>query len=97
MAEQDENDWLHPGATPELPPNAPPGTVRVATGSMARLVNAEEARDFGISTERSCLVIEQVFYDAEDDVLQHTVTVNYSGHPHEIRYQPTAEDLAQRE
>ncbi|MEU6357009.1 hypothetical protein ABZ896_48225 [Streptomyces sp. NPDC047072] len=97
MAEQDENDWLPPGATPVLPPNAPPGTVRVATGSLARFVNAEEARDFGISTERSCLVIEQVFYDAEDDVLQHTVTVNYSGHPHEIRYQPTPDDLAQRE
>jgi hypothetical protein len=32
-------------------------------------------------TERPCLVIEQVFYDADDDVLQHTVTVNYSGHP----------------
>ncbi|MGX1913547.1 UTRA domain-containing protein [Streptomyces phaeochromogenes] len=97
MAEQDEMDWTHPNATPELPPNAPPGTVRVATGTMARFVNAQEAQDFGISTERACLVIEQVFYDAEDDVLQHTVTVNYSGHPHEVRYQPTPEDLAQRE
>ncbi|WP_333745883.1 hypothetical protein [Streptomyces sp. IBSBF 2950] len=97
MAEQDENDWVHPGATAELPPNAPPGTVRVATGAMSRFVNAQEARDFGISTERHCLVIEQVFYDADDDVLQHTVTVNYSGHPHEIRYQPTPEDLARRE
>lgn len=97
MAERDEMDWLPPNATPELPPNAPPGTVRVATGSMARFVNAQEAQDFGISTERPCLVIEQVFYDAEDDVLQHTVTVNYSGHPHVIRFQPSPEDLAQRE
>ncbi|MGV9342846.1 hypothetical protein [Streptomyces sp. NPDC003688] len=88
---------MHPDATPELPPNAPPGTVRVATGSTARFVNAQEARDFGISTERSCLVIEQVFYGAEDDVLQHTVTVNYSGHPHEIRYEPAPEGLAPRE
>jgi hypothetical protein len=90
MTERDENDWLPPNATPELPPNAPPGTVRVATGSMARFVNAQEAQDFGISTERACLVIE-------DDVLQHTVTVNYSGHPHAIRYQPAPEDLAHRE
>jgi hypothetical protein len=97
MAERDEMDWLPPNATPELPPNAPPGTVRVATGSMARFVSAQEAEDFGISTERACLVIEQVFYDAEDDVLQHTVTVNYSGHPHEIRYQPAPEELAGRE
>ncbi|MFJ9380330.1 UTRA domain-containing protein [Streptomyces sp. NPDC101455] len=97
MTEPDEMNWVPPGAIPELPPNAPPGTVRVATGSMARFVNAEEAREFGISTERPCLVIEQVFYDAEDDVLQHTVTVNYSGHPHEIRYQPTPEDRARHE
>ncbi|WP_460073993.1 UTRA domain-containing protein [Streptomyces sp. YKOK-I1] len=97
MTDRDESSWTHPDATAELPPNAPPGTARVTTGSMARRVNAQEAQDFGISTERACLVIEQVFYDAEDDVLQHTVTVNYSGHPHEIRYQPTAEDLAQRE
>lgn len=90
-------DWQHPDATAELPSNAPPGTVRVATGSMARQVSDQEARDFGISTERACLVVEQVFYDAEDDVLQHTVTVNYSGHPHEIRYQPTPKELAQRE
>ncbi|MFH8470373.1 UTRA domain-containing protein [Streptomyces sp. NPDC017991] len=97
MSEQGEMDWLPPNATPELPPNAPPGTVRVTTGSMARSVSDQEAQDFGISTDRACLVIEQVFYDAEDDVLQHTVTVNYSGHPHEIRYQPTPEDLARRE
>jgi hypothetical protein len=90
-------EWVHPGAAAELPPNAPPGTVRVATGSMARRVNAQEAQDFGISTERACLMIEQIFYDAEDDVLQHTVTINYSGHPHEIRYQPAPEDLAHRE
>lgn len=96
MAEQDEVDWLHPNAAAELPPNAPPATVRVATGTMARHVNTQEAQDFGISTERPYLVIEQVFYDAEDDVLQHTVTVNYSGHPHEIRYQPTLEGIAQR-
>ncbi|MGW0704321.1 transposase, partial [Streptomyces sp. NPDC002867] len=37
----------------------------MATGTMARHVNAQEAQDFGISIERSCLVIEQVFYDAE--------------------------------
>ncbi|MEV8547258.1 hypothetical protein [Streptomyces sp. NPDC051572] len=34
---------------------------------------------------------------SEDDVLQHTVTVNYSGHPHAIHYQPAPENLAQRE
>ena len=90
-------NWSKPDATAELPPNAPPGTVRVATGSIARHVNAQEAEDFGISTKRACLVTEQVFYDAEDDVLQHTVTANYSGHPHEIRYQPTPEELARRE
>ena len=90
-------DWLPPNATPELPPNAPPGTVRVATGSMARFVNAQEAQDFGISTERPCLVIEQVFYDAEDNVLQHTVTVNYNGHPHVTRHRLSAEELARRE
>jgi len=64
----------HANATAELPPNAPPGTVRVATGSMARFVNAQEAQDFGISTERPCLVIEQVFYDADDNVLQPSTT-----------------------
>jgi hypothetical protein len=97
MAEQDETDWSHPDAAAKLPPNAPPGTVRVATSSMARRVNVQEAQDFGLSTDRPCLVIEQVFYDAEDDVLQHTVTVNSSGHSHEIRYRPAPEDLAQRE
>lgn len=71
--------------------------MRVVTGTTARQVNDQEARDFGISTERACLEIEQIFYDAEGDVLQHTVTVNYSGHPHVTRHRLTSEDLARRE
>ncbi|MGX1238982.1 hypothetical protein RKD46_000086 [Streptomyces pseudovenezuelae] len=38
-------------------------------------------------------MIERVFPDTEDDVLQHTVTVN-SGYPHGIRYQPTSDPAA---
>ncbi|MFM9457958.1 hypothetical protein [Streptomyces europaeiscabiei] len=85
------------GGTIEPPPGAPPGTVRVITGTRARQVNDQEARDFGISTERICMEIEHVFYDADDDVLRHTVTVDYSGHPYVTRYQPAPEDLARRE
>ncbi|MDX2524834.1 hypothetical protein [Streptomyces europaeiscabiei] len=58
------------------------------TGTRARQVNDQEARDFGISTERICMEIEHVFYDADDEVLRHTVTVDYSGHPYVTRYQP---------
>ncbi|GAA3289299.1 hypothetical protein GCM10020295_00850 [Streptomyces cinereospinus] len=38
----------------------------------------QEARDFGISTDRVCLEIEQNLFDA-DDVLRHTATVDFSG------------------
>jgi hypothetical protein len=81
----------------ELPPSGPPGTVRVVTGTTVRAVNAREAADFGISTDRACLVIEHIFYDAEDDVLRHTVTADFSGHPYVTRHVPTPEELAQRE
>jgi hypothetical protein len=46
----------------ELPPGAPAGTVRVVVGNRARQVNDQEARDFGISTDRACLEIEHTFY-----------------------------------
>jgi hypothetical protein len=52
----------------EPPPGAPNGTVRMVTGTWARQVSDQEARDFGISTGRVCLEIEQSFYDADDDV-----------------------------
>ncbi|MDX3589007.1 hypothetical protein OG920_45480 [Streptomyces europaeiscabiei] len=85
------------GGTVEPPPGAPPGTVRVVTGTRARQVSGQEAEDFVISTERACLEIEHVFYDADDEVLRHTVTVDYSGHPYVTRYQPALEDFARRE
>lgn len=81
----------------EPPPGAPPGTVRMTTGTQARMVNDQEAADFGISTDRACLEIEHVFYDADDDVLRHTITVDYSGHPYVTRHVPTPEELARRE
>ncbi|MCX4884659.1 hypothetical protein [Streptomyces sp. NBC_00847] len=46
-------------AVAELPAHAPPGMVRVVTTTAARFVNAQEAQDCGISTERVCLAIEQ--------------------------------------
>ncbi|MDX3697779.1 hypothetical protein PV726_48010 [Streptomyces europaeiscabiei] len=52
------------GGAVEPPPGALPGTVRVLTGTRARQVSDQEAEDFGISTERACLEIEHVFYDA---------------------------------
>ncbi|WP_143674136.1 hypothetical protein [Streptomyces caniscabiei] len=93
---QGESGRAHLGDV-EPPPGAPVGTVRVVTGSRARQVNDQEVQDFGISTERICLEIEHVFYDADDDVLRHTVTVDYSGHPYVTRFRPTPEDLARRE
>ncbi|MGQ4725447.1 hypothetical protein [Streptomyces sp. E2N171] len=48
----------------------------MVTGSRARQVSEQEARDFGISADRVCLEIEQIFHDADDDVLRHTVTVD---------------------
>ncbi|MFG2221033.1 MULTISPECIES: hypothetical protein [unclassified Streptomyces] len=53
--------------------------------------------DFGISTDRTCLEIQNIFYDADDDVLRHTVTVDYSGRPYVTRYEPTLEEMALRE
>ncbi|WP_329028409.1 hypothetical protein [Streptomyces sp. NBC_00690] len=81
----------------EPAPSGPAGTVRVVTATKVREVNAEEAEDFGISTDRLCLVINHIFYDADDDVLRHTVTVDYSGHPYVTRGEPTPEDMARRE
>ncbi|MZF88244.1 hypothetical protein [Streptomyces sp. SID5643] len=81
----------------EPPPGAPAGTVRMVTGSRARQVTEQEARDFGISTDRVCLEIEHVFYDADDDVLRHTITVDFSGQPYVTRHVPTPEELARRE
>ncbi|MFG3105101.1 hypothetical protein ACGFZL_31925 [Streptomyces sp. NPDC048182] len=97
MADQSEaqtwSTWARPGAV-EPPPGAPAGTVRMVTGTRARQVNDQEARDFGISTERACLEIEQIFYDADDDVvLRHTITVDFSGTP----YVPSPEELARLE
>ncbi|MFD0396436.1 hypothetical protein ACFQ3Z_46300 [Streptomyces nogalater] len=69
----------------------------MVTGTRARQVNDQEARDFGISTDRACLEIEQIFYDADDDVLRHTITVDYSGQPYVTWHVPTAEELARRE
>ncbi|WP_367428477.1 hypothetical protein [Streptomyces celluloflavus] len=63
-------------------PGAPPGTVQVVTGTRARQVNDQEAQDFGICTERARLETEHAFYDAENDVLRRTVTVDYSGQPY---------------
>ncbi|MFC5657688.1 hypothetical protein [Streptomyces nogalater] len=100
MADQSEaQTWstrARPGAV-ELPPGAPVGAVRMVTGTRARQVNDQEARDFGISTDRACLEIEQIFYDADDDVLRHTITVDYSGQPYVTWHVPTAEELARRE
>ncbi|WP_327687218.1 hypothetical protein [Streptomyces sp. NBC_00467] len=59
-------------------------------------MNDQEARDFGISTDRVCLEIEHVFYDA-DDALRHTVTIDCSGHPYVTRHVPTPEKLVRRE
>ncbi|MFF0171239.1 hypothetical protein [Streptomyces prasinus] len=69
----------------------------MVSGSRARQVSEQQASDFGISTDRVCLEIEHVFYDADEDVLRHTVTVNYSGHPCTTWYQSTPEDLARCE
>ena len=44
-------------------------------------MNDQEGQDFGISTDRVCVEIEHVVYDAGDDALRHTVTIHYSGHP----------------
>ena len=44
-------------------------------------MNDQEAQDFGICTDRVCVEIEHVVYDADDDALRHMVTVDYSGHP----------------
>ncbi|WP_018569518.1 GntR family transcriptional regulator [Streptomyces sp. PsTaAH-124] len=81
------------GACPQSPP---PGTVRIITGSRTRQVNGQEARDFGISTDRVCLETEQTFYDAEGDVLRHTVTVDFIGQPHVTRHAPGPDELAHR-
>ncbi|MFJ7416728.1 hypothetical protein ACIQWZ_38935 [Streptomyces sp. NPDC098077] len=85
------------GAVVEPPPPAPVGTVRAVTGNRARQVNDQEAHDFGISTDRACLEIEHIFYDANDDVLRHTITVDYSGQPYVTRHVPTPEELARLE
>ncbi|MEU1091468.1 hypothetical protein ACFYPN_31950 [Streptomyces sp. NPDC005576] len=57
----------------------------------------QEDRDYRISTIRVCLEIEHIFYDADADadVLRHTVTVDFSGHPYITRHRPTP--LARRE
>ncbi|MFJ2915069.1 hypothetical protein ACIO8F_38035 [Streptomyces sp. NPDC087228] len=65
----------------------------MVTGSRARQMNDQEARDFGISTDRACLEIEHLFYD----ILRHTITVNLSGQPYVTRHVPTPEELARRE
>lgn len=54
-----------------------------------------EATAFGISTD--FLEAERVFYDAGDDVLRHTVTVDCSGQLYVTRRVPTSEELARRE
>ncbi len=56
----------------------------MVTGTRARQVNDQEARDFGIST-------------ADDDVLRHTITVDFSGQPYVTRHVPAPEELARRE
>ncbi|MFJ1958768.1 hypothetical protein ACIOGT_38140 [Streptomyces microflavus] len=81
----------------EPPPSAPAGAVRVVTGTRARQVNDQEARDFGITTDRLCLEIQHVFYDADDGVLRHTVTVDYSGQPYVTRHVPPPQELARLE
>ncbi|MFB8443598.1 hypothetical protein ACFC7A_31590 [Streptomyces niveus] len=97
MTDQGRSDRARLGGEVEPPPRAPVGTVRMVTGSRARQVNDQEAHDFGISTDRVCLEIEQIFYDADDDVLRHTVTVDFSGTPYVTRRVPTPEELARRE
>ncbi|MEU8672727.1 hypothetical protein AB0C71_38205 [Streptomyces anulatus] len=81
----------------EPPPSAPTGVVRVVTGTQARQVNDQEAHHFGISTDRLCLEIQHIFYDADDDVLRHMVTVDYSAQPYVTRHVPTPEELARHE
>ncbi|MFC9931712.1 hypothetical protein [Streptomyces sp. NPDC127190] len=44
-----------------------------------------------------CLEIEHVVYDADDDVLRHTITVDFSGQPYVTRHVPTPDKLARRE
>ncbi|MEU1164913.1 hypothetical protein ABZ372_31990 [Streptomyces sp. NPDC005921] len=53
MVERHDRDRAEPVRSVHRP-NAPPGMARVATGTMARRVNAQEAQDFGICTERAC-------------------------------------------
>lgn len=69
--------------------------VRRTVGGVAAGQNAMEARNFGISTDRACLEIEHVLYDAA--VLRHTITVDFSGQPCVIRHVPTPEELARPE
>lgn len=69
-----------------------PRPARMVTGTQARQVNSQEAHDFGISTDRVCLEIEHIFFDAADDVLRHTITVDYSGQPYVTRHVPTRRD-----
>ncbi|HEY9327087.1 MAG TPA: hypothetical protein VIS09_02415 [Streptomyces sp.] len=101
MTDQDKNQGGAErsllGGVVEPPPPAPVGTVRRVAGSRARQVNDQEAHDFGISTDRVCLETQHIFYDADDDVLRHTVTVDFSGQPGVTRYRPTPEELARRE
>ncbi|GGZ18584.1 hypothetical protein GCM10010327_57200 [Streptomyces nitrosporeus] len=69
----------------------------MVTGSQAQQVNNQEARGFGLSTARGCREIEHIFYDADDDVLRYTVTVDYSGQSYVTRHRPALEELARRE
>ncbi|MFI1606965.1 hypothetical protein ACH4YN_33270 [Streptomyces griseofuscus] len=69
----------------------------MVTGSRARQVSEQEARDFRISTDRMRPGIEHIFYDADDDVLRHTIAVDFTGQLYVTRHVPTPEDLARRE
>ncbi|MCX4826157.1 hypothetical protein OG883_41540 [Streptomyces sp. NBC_01142] len=45
---------------------------------------------------RFCTEIERVYLDADGDVVQYAVTVDYTNREHRFTGQPTPEDLARR-
>ncbi|MFE9016701.1 hypothetical protein [Streptomyces cyaneofuscatus] len=100
MADQGEaQTWPTPAQlnAVEPPPSASDATVRVVTGTQPWQVNDQWAYDFGISTDRLCLKVQHVFYDADADVLRHTVIVDYSNQPCVTRHVPTPDELARLE
>ncbi|WP_331736478.1 hypothetical protein [Streptomyces sp. NBC_00045] len=50
---------------PPAPLDVPPGSVRMGVSTRVREVSAQEAEDFGISTDRFCTEIERGYLDAD--------------------------------